>query len=498
MGSNVTSLPVDLAGPLGRFMSRYQRALLLRMGVVSALGLGVCAAIAWKLGHAGLGAGWRHGVVVGGLALTAAAMWLWWRRGRLPVRAACSQLDRSLSLQERLTTIEEFASATPTPVLYPMLVQETARVLSAARGPAVPKPVTRTAIVLALLLLLALFWPLGTPPMRVAGVPPSPMTQPQPPPTPEPQPSPSAQDQQRDQQNNAGAGQGPQQQPSTGQDQSQGGSQGQQSRNGQRGEGRDQEGREGASGGDTARGSQEGQPQSAQDGASQDQAQTGSDASQDGARERQGEQTRAEQQRDGSQPRDGDSRDGSEQRGMDQASQRSDGSGGSAQEQAQRVQERARAQAAQGQRGGSQGAATAGDQQAMKAQIQELLQEMSGELEQLQSDLASKEQGPQAGTGTDPELFGPPELPETEGRRTAPIGLRTDEAQTSRQRRGGGVSAPSGQVDERLPELQPEDAQLSSTSEEVAPVDRQTVPPPYRSIFDRLFHRPATQEPSTQ
>src|SRR3989338_5373141 len=157
---------------------------------------------------------------------------------------------------------------------------------------------------------------------------------------------------------------------------------------------------------------------------------------------------------------------------MDQASQRSDGSGGSAQEQAQRAQERARAQAAQGQRSAEQGASGAGDQQAMKAQIQELLQEMSGELEQLQSDLASKEQGPQAGTGTDPELFGPPELPETEGRRTAPIGLRTDEAQTSRQRRGAGGSGPPGQVDERLPELQPEDAQLSSTSAEAAPVDQ--------------------------
>ena len=139
-------------------------------------------------------------------------------------------------------------------------------------------------------------------------------------------------------------------------------------------------------------------------------------------------------------------------------------------------------------------------QEALKADIQELLKELSGELQELQAQLASApDQVPRPGTATDPELYGSRELPEGAAAGQLPIQLRTDVEAARTERPGGGVGAPSGSISEALPQTQAESAELSTESVEVAPVSRQPVPREYRNVFDRLFRRgEAPKEPSAR
>jgi hypothetical protein len=140
---------------------------------------------------------------------------------------------------------------------------------------------------------------------------------------------------------------------------------------------------------------------------------------------------------------------------------------------------------------GSGAASSAAGQAALKAEIQELLHQVSGELQQLQAGLAAQEQpNPQPGTGTDPALHGAPSALTDEGAaRSMPVQLGADSEQTKAKRPGAGAGRPSGEVSGDAPKAQAEQAELTDDPLEETPVARQPVPLEYRSVFDRL-HRP--------
>ncbi len=130
----------------------------------------------------------------------------------------------------------------------------------------------------------------------------------------------------------------------------------------------------------------------------------------------------------------------------------------------------------------------------MRAEIQGLLKQVSGELQELQAQLASAKQDLSSppGTTTDPNLFEGPMPVDPQAAATLPVQLTTDTAQTKDRRPGSGVGEPSGEVSEASPTVAPEEARLSNAPLEERPSARQPVPPEYRSVFDRLNRRDAS------
>ena len=98
---------------------------------------------------------------------------------------------------------------------------------------------------------------------------------------------------------------------------------------------------------------------------------------------------------------------------------------------------------------------------------------------------------PQAGIGTDPDLYGDDTDMEPGTGPELPIQLKTDEARTSSRREGGGTGRPSGEVASAGPEALPESAVLSDEPLEETSVDRRAAPPEYQPVFDRLYQRTA-------
>lgn len=129
-----------------------------------------------------------------------------------------------------------------------------------------------------------------------------------------------------------------------------------------------------------------------------------------------------------------------------------------------------------------------GDQQALKADIQALLKEVSAELKQLQEqlDASSPQAQPQAGSGSDPNLYEAPTKPERASGAKLPVQLGTDTAPVSAKRRGGGIGTAAAEASQAAPTTAAEEAQLSDQPEDEAPTSHQPVPPEYRSVFDRL------------
>ena len=140
---------------------------------------------------------------------------------------------------------------------------------------------------------------------------------------------------------------------------------------------------------------------------------------------------------------------------------------------------------------GQGGAQSAGDQQALKAEIQQLLKDVSGELQQLQSQLAaSQDHAPTTpGTGTDPQLYESPMAIDPSAGRPVPVQLKTDTNSAVSKRQGSGVGTPSGEVSSEAPTVSPQDAQLSDKPLQESATARQTVPFEYRDVFGRLHRR---------
>ncbi|MBI4342448.1 MAG: hypothetical protein HY599_03665, partial [Candidatus Omnitrophica bacterium] len=183
----------------------------------------------------------------------------------------------------------------------------------------------------------------------------------------------------------------------------------------------------------------------------------------------------------------GESEQTSEQRGRAQA--------GAGPQQGSRSGEATTAASLQPQ-AASGGGQSPGNQAALKAEIQELLQEVSGELKQLQAQLAvaHPETTPDPGTSTDPELYEAPMPISPDAGTPLPMSLGTDTAETKTPRPGGGVGEPSDAVSSDAPSTPLEEAELSEAPLGERAVGRQVVPPEYRGVFERLHRDRTTTE----
>ena len=133
---------------------------------------------------------------------------------------------------------------------------------------------------------------------------------------------------------------------------------------------------------------------------------------------------------------------------------------------------------------------SAAQQEALKADIQQLLKEMSGQLKQLRAEVEAQQRSdtpnPLPGTGTAPQLYGDATAIEKTNGRQFPLQLDVDTQPASTTRRGSGVAAPSGQISDATPQQQAEEAALADRQAEEQGVSRQPIPPEYRPVFERL------------
>ena len=499
----------ELSDVLRHVSARYRAALLANVGLLAGLSAGIIALAAWRL-HA-LAAPLRWVIVGVGVSAAAAAIGLGWRMRRRWISSASTvpHLDRVLGLQARLTTAAEFAHRTPPPALYGLLVDDAARRFSTGQVP-FPRLIDRPAIALAVLLLLLLCWPgRGSLPMQLAQLPAT--VPPLPPPPPPPDQPPPDQQQQHDQQKDQRPHE--KQQPSSGQSQpqqgqqpqSQSGSQGQQPSTGQ--------------------GQQQDQPSQSQSGGQgkPDQhphaGQQASSGQSHGGQQPPSGQPHAQQQPSSGQPHEkqqpstGQPQDQrSEQRDTSKSSGDRESQSGSGARPASASADARQSNTAQStgsgsqQRPGDQSGLSQGEQapgsgsgqqtDATRAEIQQLLKEVSSELKQMQAKLseANDQPAPEAGTSTDPELYGAAESLARPSGEVMPIHLETDTAPTSAQRPGGGTGQAGGEAASASPKIAAEDAQLSEQPREETAANRQTIPPEYRSVFEQLQQpRDATQ-----
>lgn len=130
------------------------------------------------------------------------------------------------------------------------------------------------------------------------------------------------------------------------------------------------------------------------------------------------------------------------------------------------------------------------NQDALKADIQQMLQELSTELKQLEAQLQEEtrhnQPNPAPGTSTDPNLYEQASPLERTSGRALPIQLDVDQPATSSARKGGGIGRPSGQAANATPQQQPEEVALAEQTSEEAGGQRQAIPPEYRPVFERL------------
>lgn len=501
----------NLTEVVQRFTARYRAGLLRKAGLLAALGACILGLVGWRLHQLRLGAVWSAGVP-GGLGLAAAGGLVWWlRRNWISRRGGVTYLDRALGLQQRLITAEEFASATPPPALYPLLVEDASRRCTVV-GARFPRPVDRTTAALAALLVLLLLWPVrGHVPLQQLAQLPQALLPPHPPDT-KPSPDPDRQDQRMDrsQQGGSSTQQAPQPQSGGGRESSHTSERGQSSRSqdaSAAGESSPQTGEQSQQAGG------EGQEQPADRGGA-DEHQAGQ-AGQDGSREPDADSNRAGQDEE-QEGQSGAQADASGQRGRSQSSPHQEGRDGQQADGGEGEQgssRQGRAQAGAGPQQGSGGdapSATAslqqqaaagggqspGDQAALKAEIQELLKEVSGELKHLQAQLAvaHPETGSAPGTSTDPELYEAPMPIGPDATSALPMALGTDTAQTKTPRPGGGVGEASEKVASEAPREPIEDAQLSEVPLEERAVGRHVIPPEYRDVFERLNRGRTTPE----
>lgn len=496
----MTELPVLLQ----QFVTRYRTALLARAGVLAALSVGVLGALAWRLYPLRVPPLWGVWVLAGAAVATACSIAWWVRRRWISPGSAASYLDRTLDLQQRLLTAAEFAQASQKPLLYPQLVDDVAQRYT-TRQLRFPRPADRTAGILTAILFVILFWPGVRPPVyprmgvKLASVPPTP-----PIPQSSPTPTPPTPEQRSEQQRQQASSQQPSPSSQASQSQPTSGGTGSSAANQDGAQSKDSSGRRGEEGRGDGQRAEQSQP--SDDGRESSPKNTGSQDSSRG--EAQGAQGDS-----GTQQRSAGNRqaEGSEEGSRAQTRSNDSHQQGAAQQQGQRgAAERSPSQAdahqstasQQGQQGGRQpttgggSALSAADQEALKAQIQELLKEVSGELKDLQAQLASAndQPKPQAGTGTDPNLYEGPTPMERPSGAALPIQLQTDTVQTKSQRPGSGTGKPSGEASSSAPQTSAEEASLSDAPLEESSASREVVPPEYRTIFEQL--RSHSSQPS--
>lgn len=477
---------------IGRLLRLYRRHLVLQTGIPLALGAGCVAAISWRL--------WLLGVrptSIGGIGLAALAALGWWQRRALRRMWAARvhtplALDRALGLEARLLTAAEFAGRPQPPLLYARLMEDPALVRPLSSMRLAPLADRRT-IALAAALLLLLLWPWRAPLLQQLAK--QPMPSPTPPPEMPPPPPPTAPgtppnggvgvgSPEAEGRRTSASGQSQQQQSSGGSGEpSQSSQQSQQQKGG------------GRSGGSADRGQSE---SGRADSKSGRQEQASSDAQQRQAQAGGQESGKSQQKQADKTGRQGDA---PSQQGAGQA-----GSGktaGAGQEKlGQRAAQTQPAPPAAPTLGGAGGAgsqqlsaaqprpdAGRGQQEALKADIQQTLQQLSAELKQIQEELQQQradQPTPAPGTSTDPELFEDASKLDAAAGGPLPIQLEVDTQPASKTRRGSGVGSPSAEAEDAPFQVQPESAQLAESGAEAAAGRRQAIPPEYRPVFEQL------------
>lgn len=458
----------DITSLVHRLTTRTRRRLLLRAVLGSLMGLACAGLVALRLQQAGVESG-RISLLSAGIIAVIVA-WQWWsvRRNRQRRLTLVYDLDRSLGLDARLLTAVEFADAPTPPVLYSRLLEETAKALPQAQR-RLPPVLDRPGAALALVALVLLLWPHANT-LHLAMTPPPPVAPETPPVTPpEPPPQPQ-QDQQPNQQ---------QTQQQSGQDQ--------------------QKQHQGGGQQPQPQGSGSKDPQASQGNQQADQSQQPKEQPGDSGKQSQQQADQSQQQQGG---KDGKS-------GAEQASGQPKDAAKKGQQGGEDGKAASAKLAAKGEKGdagkagvNSGSPSDAAQQQALKADIQQLLKELSSELKEMQAEMEakqsnSKEPSPLAGGTTDPQLYEQSaKLDKASGTRL-PVQLEVDTKPTTAPRRGSGTGQASKQASEALPQQQPEDATLSDVRTAEQGQARHAIPPEYQPVFERLSPN-QPQEPSTE
>ncbi len=457
---------------LRRGVRRYRMALLGRTTLQVALILGILAAIVWRLAPL-QGAGWMgRGFerVVLGVAVAVIVGFIWWARRRwLSGRLAVQTLDDALHLEQRLVTATEFAQKPEHSALYPILLEDTiSRLKSLDRRR--PRVVDRTSAFLMLLLLVALLIPWNlrgraTHLAQLSGQVPHP---------PEPPSAPA-----RDQSPHPDASRQPNPSPGPGSPQPSENSSNAPSPNDSRkpspsGAGQPQE-----SSGQSDQ--QRDQSQKPQESSGQQHESSGAD----------GGEHSSEQASAGQPQASADARESPQPEGARQA-----GAGAQQAPQGTRGQSDRQPNDGQGAKAQAAGSGSSANQQVLKGEIQELLKELQGQLREMQGQLAAQNterSHPQAGIGSDPNLYTGAESVEVPQTPQAPVPLQleTDEAPSASKRRGSGVGAASGEIATSGPQMSREATKLSDAPREETSSRRRAVPPEYQGVFERLSDREA-------
>lgn len=463
---------------------RYRAALLRHAGTLAVLGAACCAALAWRLSTLPNVPQWVAGVPILLGVLGAGALGWWMHRAWMPRRRVVAFLDEQLGLQQRLITASEFAEAPSQPLLYPLLLED-AMQRCATQQAQVPRRTQAVSAALAAALALLLLWPLGGRSLVQLATEHRSSRQTPPEPSADQDASSDRASQQELSAPGGGEGEplsgggGPSaSQPSDGGSGQSGGQpqaapgdtrQGQQGQQGQQGRG----GEQARADGEKLSEASQGQQAADRSGQSQSEASTRpGEAGKSTAKQANasGEGQQQQQAAAESQPRQGESEE----------------SGGSSDRTGTRE-----ARDASQQGGGGQGRAGLGNQQELKADIQRLLKEVSGELKQLQQALAeaNSEPPPRPGMDTDPNLYDAPEPLDDQAGAPLPIQLNTDRAPASAKRPGAGSGQPGEEIARDAPTAQRELAELSAQPTEETPMSRESIPPDYREVLDQLRQR---------
>ena len=140
--------------------------------------------------------------------------------------------------------------------------------------------------------------------------------------------------------------------------------------------------------------------------------------------------------------------------------------------------------------------ASSASSEALQAEIKQVLQGLSSDLEQLQAKLDAQppDRIPSTpGTATDPDLYDESVMPLAKGQgATLPLQLDADAAPTAKARPGGGMGQPdaTAPVSNAKPRAADESAELADHAAPEAGVQRQPIPPEYKPVFEELQSNP--------